>query len=112
MQRQLQTYFPKRISYKRFIALCPPVMPLLFVYLNHGRTGKRTGVYYPDSKKLPVCDNRRIHQNKVFRNLANRGQSSTGWFYGFNVFTLPMSLANSSGAALQRPPRRIITLTG
>jgi hypothetical protein len=61
-------------------------MPLLFVYLNHGRTGKRTGFYSADSKKLPVCDNRRIHQNNVFRNIANRDQSSTGWFYGFNVF--------------------------
>lgn len=46
---------------------------------------KRTGTYFIDSKKLPVCDNRRIHSNKVFEGFAKRGKSSTGWFYGLKV---------------------------
>ncbi|MEM9681617.1 MAG: IS982 family transposase [Bacteroidota bacterium] len=46
---------------------------------------KQTGVYFIDSKKLPVCDNRRIKSNKVFKRTAGRGKSSTGWFYGFKV---------------------------
>jgi hypothetical protein len=86
VQKQLLHDFPNLVSYERFIALCPRVMPLLFAYLNFGRIGKPTGIYYSDSKKLPVCDNRRIHQNRVFRDMADRGKSSTGWFFGFKVF--------------------------
>jgi hypothetical protein len=84
--KHLRSYFPKLVCYDRFVAITPRVMPLLLVYLNYARTGKQTGIYYADSKKLPVCDNRRIHQNKVFYGHANRGKSSTGWFYGFKVF--------------------------
>jgi len=36
-------------------------------------------------KKLPVCDNRRIQSNKVFNGIADRGKSSTGWFYGLKL---------------------------
>lgn len=43
---------------------------------------QRTGHYYIDSKRLPVCHNKRIHSNKVFADIARRGKSSTGWFYG------------------------------
>ena len=40
---------------------------------------------FVDSTKIVVCDNRRIHQHKVFKGLAKRGKSSTGWFYGFKL---------------------------
>lgn len=86
--KQLKDYFPTIVCYERFVALMPRVMPLLLLYLNYYRTGKATGVYYADSKKLPVCDNRRINQNKVFSQQADRGKSSTGWFYGFKVFII------------------------
>lgn len=29
--------------------------------------------------------NRRIHPHKVFKGIAERGKSSTGWFYGFKL---------------------------
>ncbi len=34
---------------------------------------------------IDVCDNHRIQQHKVFKNIAQRGKSSTGWFYGFKL---------------------------
>ena len=34
---------------------------------------------------LDVCDNRRINAHKVFEDLAKRGKTSTGWFYGFKL---------------------------
>jgi len=37
------------------------------------------------STPLQVCDNARIHSHKVFRGLAQRGKSSTGWFFGFKL---------------------------
>ncbi len=45
----------------------------------------KTGIYYIDSKKVPVCDNLRISSHRVFKEYAGRGKSSTGWFYGFKV---------------------------
>ncbi len=82
----LKEYFPKAVSYERFVSLMPRSIPLLCLYLWLVRCGEQTGVYYGDSKKLPVCHNRRIHQHKVFDGYADRGKSSTGWFFGFKVF--------------------------
>ncbi len=41
-----------------------------------------------DSTKLPVCDNHRIHSHRVFKVLAKRGKTSTGWFYGLKLHLL------------------------
>jgi len=84
----LKDYFPKAVSYERFVSLQSRYYSLLYLYLNSCRYGKHTGIYYADSKKLPVCDNRRIHQHKTFYSIANRGKSSTGWFFGFKVFLI------------------------
>jgi len=82
----LQSDFPKQVSYARFIALIPRLLPGLFLFLQWNTLlSHRTGCYFIDSKKLPVCDNRRIHHHKVFIEYASRGKSSTGWFYGFKV---------------------------
>nr|WP_262711831.1 transposase [Dyadobacter frigoris] len=32
-----------------------------------------------DSNTINVCKNQRIHNHKVFKNLAERGKFSTGW---------------------------------
>lgn len=82
----LQEYFPQQVSYERFVALIPRLLPGLYVFLK-GQTllSRRSGTYFIDSKKLPVCHNRRIHNHKVFAQQAQRGKSSTGWFYGFKV---------------------------
>ena len=37
------------------------------------------------STRLPVCDNRRISQHRVFADNAARGKTSVGWFYGFKL---------------------------
>ena len=38
-----------------------------------------------DSTTLKICHNKRIYSNKVFKSIAERGKSSTGWFYGFKL---------------------------
>src|SRR3954462_11141441 len=45
----------------------------------------QTGLYYIDSTALPVCDNHRISRHKVFADLAQRGKTSMGWFFGFKL---------------------------
>lgn len=47
--------------------------------------GKCNGISFLDSSKLPVCDNKRIAKHKTFKDLAQRGKSSTGWFFGFKL---------------------------
>lgn len=76
--------FPNLLSYTRLVELIPlTVQPLYILALS--LTGKQTGKYYVDSTKLQVCDNLRIRSHKVFKDIAKRGKSSTGWFFGFKL---------------------------
>lgn len=34
---------------------------------------------------MDVCLNQRIHSHKVFAGLAERGKTSTGWFFGYKL---------------------------
>jgi hypothetical protein len=82
----IRSYFPGAMTYKRFLDYIPGCLPHLFLMAQvRCAQAKRTGIYFVDSKKLPVCDNRRIHSNKVFKGIASRGKSSTGWFYGLKL---------------------------
>src|SRR3954466_16262543 len=47
--------------------------------------GTKTGLYYIDSPDLPVFHNHRISRHKVFGELAQRGKTSMGWFFGFKL---------------------------
>jgi hypothetical protein len=47
--------------------------------------GESRGIAIIDSTPLPVCHNRRIYSHKVFKDIAKRGKSSTGWFFGFKL---------------------------
>ena len=46
---------------------------------------EKTGIYVIDSTPLRVCENIRIPRHKVFKELAQRGKTSIGWFYGFKL---------------------------
>ena len=76
--------FPKALSYTRFVEVMPSVMMPLHVLL-HSFFGHKTGKYFVDSTKLSVCHNLRIRRNKVFKGMAQRGKTSTGWFFGFKL---------------------------
>lgn len=83
---ELKAFFPSAVSYNRFVELLPSIaLPLYFFGQWCCCKAKKTGVYFVDSKKLPVCDNKRIHSNRVFKEVAGRGKSSTGWFYGLKL---------------------------
>jgi DDE family transposase len=84
VQKQLQEEFPGLVSYSRFIRLMPRVVLLLWAYAL-SRCGRCSGISFVDSTPLRVCHNRRISRNRVFAGLAERGQASMGWFYGFKL---------------------------
>lgn len=84
VREDLSSYFPKAVSYPRFVALMPRILGTLCAYVL-SKTGEQTNLYYIDSTKLIVCHNRRIHSHKVFKGIAQRGHSSVGYFFGFKL---------------------------
>jgi hypothetical protein len=57
----------------------------LCVYFQKHCLGDCSGVSFIDSTSLEVCLNQRIGSHKVFAGLAERGKTSTGWFFGFKL---------------------------
>lgn len=82
--RQLRPYFPKPLSYNRFVEVQGRVFPALCMYLKT-KVGEQTDHYYVDSTTLSVCRNQRIPRHKTFEGVAERGKSSMGWFFGFKL---------------------------
>lgn len=79
--------FPRLLSYNRFIKLMPRCIVLLTVLFDSLK-GSCSGVSVVDSTPLVVCDNLRISRHKVFDGYAERGKSSTGWFFGFKLHVI------------------------
>lgn len=82
--QHLRKEFPKLISYSRFVYLTKNLFIPLFAYL-HYRKGTVTGIAFVDSTSIAVCRNKRITRNRVFKGLAKRGRTTSGWFYGFKL---------------------------
>ena len=49
------------------------------------KMGECSGISFVDATKIRVCHNLRIKQNKVFKNVGQRGKTSTGFFFGFKI---------------------------
>ena len=82
--QHMRSEFPTLVSYTRFVELMPSALPAMCLYLPV-RFGQKTGVAFIDSTPLSVCHNRRIVRHRVFAEVAKRGKSSMGWFYGFKL---------------------------
>jgi len=82
---RLHGEFPSLVSYTRFVEFIPSVLIPLCVYLRSSCLGVCTGISFMDSTALAVCKNPRIHSHRVFAGLAERGKTSTGWFFGFKL---------------------------
>jgi transposase len=83
----LQSAFPRLPSYQRCVELMPragAALAALFECLK----GSCSGISIADSTPIAVSDNLRIRRHKVFDGLAQRGKSSTGWFYGFKLHAI------------------------
>jgi Transposase DDE domain len=81
---EMRKYFPRALSYCRFVYLKPSAILLLSAYL-FSKAGEQTGLYYLDSTTLSVCHNKRIYRHRVFRGIAQRGKTTMGWFFGFKL---------------------------
>lgn len=83
---ELKSGFPAMPSYNRFIELQQKIIVPLNIFLQILISQNVcTGTSFIDSFALPVCHVKRASFNKTFANIARKGKTSTGWFYGFKV---------------------------
>lgn len=85
IQAHYRHLFPNLLSYNRFVEIQKKSAIPFMLFLKHCCMGECTGINFIDSTKLRVCNNKRIKRNKVFKNIAERGMSSMGWFFGFKL---------------------------
>lgn len=109
--------FPKSLSYNRFVEVQSRYFIVMAMFLKEKGLGKCTGISFMDSTTLKVCRNQRIHNHKVFKNLASRGKSSMGWFFGFKLHLVCnekgelLSFYLTKGNVDDRNPKHIKKLT-
>jgi len=80
----LRQEFPRLLSYTRMVEVMADYLVPLTVFL-HTKMGVCTGISFIDSTALAVCKNPRIASHRVFAGLAQRGKTTTGWFFGFKL---------------------------
>lgn len=85
VQKHMQFDFPKTVSYNRFTELAQSSILPLTMFLKTCCLGECTGISFVDSTCIKVCHNKRIKRNKVFRDIAQVGKSTMGYFYGFKL---------------------------
>lgn len=76
--------FPDLVSYSRFVRLIPRCLLPLCAYACSLR-GKVSGISFIDSTTIQVCKPKRMSRNKVFKDIAKKGKSTIGWFFGFKL---------------------------
>jgi len=85
VKKHMKSEFPQTVSYNRFVELQKKVVVKLAIFLKTCCLGKCTGISYIDSTPLRSCHIKREKQHKVFKGIAQKGQCSLGWFYGFKL---------------------------
>ena len=85
ISKEYRKFFPKLVSYNCFVELMSQAALPLTMFVQTKNSDSCTGITFVDSTTLDVCDSHRIQQHKVFKGIAQRGKSSTGWFYGFKL---------------------------
>jgi len=103
-----QDCFPGLVSYNRFVELQKRVAVPMMLFLKTRCLGRSRGINFIDSTHIKVCHNRRIHNHKVFASVAERGQCSIGWFYGFKLHLI----INDKGEILSFTLQKAMWTTG
>lgn len=98
----LKQAFPKLVSYNRFIELVPATLIPLSAFLQMKRLVNSDTISFVDSTKIAVCNNKRIDRNRTFKELAKRGKSTMGWFYGFKLHIVVNEKGELVGAKISQ----------
>lgn len=95
LENHFRGEFPDLVSYSRFVTIMKSaILPMVgfFEFVK----GVETDSYFIDSTAVAVCKNKRIFSHKVFKDLAKRGKSTMGWFFGFKLHLV----CNQQGAPI------------
>lgn len=71
-------------SFMRYIKAAFPCLLRMFKVMEGGVTE----YMFIDATPMAVCHNLREKSHKVFKGLAAKGKTSTGWFFGFKIHML------------------------
>ena len=82
--RNYRKLFNYLVHYDRFISLIKLAFPAVVCMLKT-LEGKVTEYMFIDATPMAVCHNLREKRHKVFKGLAKKGRTSTGWFFGFKL---------------------------
>lgn len=85
LQVHKQHLFPNTVSYNRFVELMQSASLPMTIFLKTCCLGEGTGISFIDSTPIRVCKNKRIKRNKVFKDIAQLGKSTMGYFFGFKL---------------------------
>ena len=77
--------FPNTVSYNRFVELMQSASLPMAIFLKTCCLGEGTGIAFIDSTPIRVCKNKRIKRNRVFKDTAQVGKSTMGYFFGFKL---------------------------
>jgi hypothetical protein len=91
--------FPNLVSYNRFVELKAKAILSLAAYLK-SRFGICSGITYIDSTPIQVCKPKRMSRHHTFKNIAKKGKSTIGWFFGFKAHILINENGELLGAQL------------
>ena len=84
LMRNYKNLFNYLVHYDRFISLIKLAFPAVLCMLK-SLEGKVTEYMFIDSTPMVVCHRLREKRHKVFKGLADKGKTSTGWFFGFKL---------------------------
>ncbi|NJN24819.1 MAG: IS982 family transposase [Cyclobacteriaceae bacterium] len=85
VQKHMAHLFPNTVSYNRFVELMQAATLPMALCLKTCCFGEGTGISFIDSTPIRVCKNKRIKRNKVFKDVAQVGKSTMGYFFGFKL---------------------------
>lgn len=83
---------PNYGNFNTLVNQATPYVIFLLQWIFYVNKSRQDGFYFMDSTPLKVCENKRIFDHKVCEDLAQRGKSSMGWFFGFKLHVVCNSL--------------------
>ena len=78
IKEHLASYFPKAVSYTRFVELMPRVFFDMTAFMRIQGFGKCTGISFVDSTMVPVCHNMRRKSTRCLMDLLRTEREQWG----------------------------------
>lgn len=98
--KHLRNEFPNLSSYTRFIELKQEVVGIAALLAIQKNSIKQSDIHFADSFPLEVCHIRRSSAHKTCKQIARKGRTSMGFFYGLKLHAIIDPKGNLEAFAL------------